>query len=74
MSWLFKVEDPRLPADGLWEVGFYEPDGDFMQVYQCTGKGDAAALVHYLNGGSLPQYDSYLHTSHDTKGKQHDNV
>jgi hypothetical protein len=75
MSWVYKIEDAtKVGSRCRWyEVGFYEPDGDFIQVSTMAFQNEAADYVHYLNGGSVPHDESYLHTSkHDRKGKQHD--
>jgi len=37
---------------GLWTVGFYNPDGEFITDSDHDSKEDAAKRVHYLNGGS----------------------
>jgi hypothetical protein len=59
MSWVFQVftnlaskgDDPSDPRH-IWEVGFYDPNGDFIMAYQVPAQSAAADLVHYLNGGS----------------------
>ena len=35
----------------LWTVGFYTPDGDWVPESDYATKEQAAARVHYLNGG-----------------------
>jgi hypothetical protein len=37
---------------GLWTVGFYKPDGEWMPESDQTSEADAAWRVHFLNGGS----------------------
>ena len=36
---------------GLWTVGFYSPDGQWLPESDHTTKESAAKRVHYLNGG-----------------------
>ena len=36
---------------GLWTVGFYDPRGKFVSESDHESSEDAAARVHYLNGG-----------------------
>ena len=36
---------------GLWTVGFYKPDGKFVPESDHDSREEAAARVHYLNGG-----------------------
>lgn len=36
---------------GLWTVGFYSPDGKWHPESDHTSVAEAAARVHYLNGG-----------------------
>lgn len=38
---------------GLWTVGFYKPNGDFVPESDHQSSEDAAKRVHYLNGGVL---------------------
>ncbi|HEY1871522.1 MAG TPA: hypothetical protein VGG71_10715 [Chitinophagaceae bacterium] len=35
-----------------WTVGFFRPDGEFCPVEDFEESNEAAAFVHYLNGGS----------------------
>ena len=35
----------------LWVVGFYAPSGEWIAESDFDNKADAAARVHYLNGG-----------------------
>ena len=37
----------------LYDVGFYDPTGKFYTESRYTAKEEAAARVHYLNGGDL---------------------
>ena len=36
---------------GLWTVGFYAPNGNWVAESDHESKEDAAARVSYLNGG-----------------------
>lgn len=36
---------------GLWTVGFYKPNGDWESESDHSNREEAAARVHYLNGG-----------------------
>ena len=36
---------------GLWTVGFYDPDGNWQTDSDHSNREEAAARVHYLNGG-----------------------
>ncbi len=36
----------------VWTVGFYKPDGDWIPEGDHDSQQDAAARVHYLNGGN----------------------
>ncbi|MBA7694095.1 hypothetical protein ES703_102697 [subsurface metagenome] len=44
--WVYKKSEP-----GLWTVGFYTPDGTFVSESDHPSIEEAAARVHYLNGG-----------------------
>ena len=46
MSWVFVSFE-----SGLWTVGFYKPDGSFEPEGDYVIREEAAARVHYLNGG-----------------------
>lgn len=46
MSWLYQTFEP-----GLWTVGFYTPEGGWVPESDWDDRGDAAARVHWLNGG-----------------------
>lgn len=37
---------------GLWTVGFFKPDGTWESESDHMTREDAAARVHYLNGGT----------------------
>jgi len=37
---------------GLWTVGYYRPDGEFVPESDHHSKGSAQRQVHYLNGGN----------------------
>lgn len=36
---------------GLWSVGFYGPNGEWFPESDYNSPKEAAARVHYLNGG-----------------------
>ena len=36
---------------GLWTVGFYDPNGEWVAESDWGSPEEAAARVHYLNGG-----------------------
>lgn len=44
--WVYIKSEP-----GLWTVGFYRPDGTWNADSDHDDKAEAAARVHYLNGG-----------------------
>ena len=44
----------------LWTVGFYGPDGLFQSESDHGSTGEAAARVHYLNGGRVEEVDEYV--------------
>ncbi len=41
--------------DALWTVGFYSPDGKFQTESDHPTPEEAAARVHYLNGGGAKE-------------------
>jgi len=41
-------------AGGRWEVGFYDPEGEWHEDSWHRTRQEAAARVHYLNGGNVP--------------------
>ncbi len=41
---------------GLWDVGFYTPDGEWVSESDHTDRDEAAKRVAWLNGGSLPEH------------------
>ena len=44
--WVFrKLKD-------MYQVGYYDPDGDFYVGFEYESVVDAAANVHFLNGGN----------------------
>lgn len=57
-SWVYKQTEGGWPLDngtwcrGLWTVGFYTPDGTWLPESDHNSPDDAAARVHYLNGGT----------------------
>lgn len=46
-AWVYQTFEP-----GLWTVGFYTPAGEWVPTSDHDSKEEAAARVHYLNGGS----------------------
>lgn len=44
--WVYLESDP-----GLYTVGYYAPDGEWMPESDHSSSEDAAKRVHYLNGG-----------------------
>jgi len=44
--WVYIKSEPR-----LWTVGFYSPDGKWNPENDYGNPEEAAARVHYLNGG-----------------------
>jgi hypothetical protein len=45
-TWVYVQSEP-----GLWTVGFYDPKGKWHPDKDCNSREEAAARVHYLNGG-----------------------
>jgi hypothetical protein len=45
-TWVYKRTEP-----GLWTVGFYAPDGTWHTDSDHGSPDEAAARVHFLNGG-----------------------
>jgi hypothetical protein len=45
-AWVYMQSEP-----GLYTVGFYKPDGSWEAESDHTSEQQAAARVHYLNGG-----------------------
>ena len=39
-------------ASESWAVGYYDPDGDFLELYEFNNIASAALQTHFLNGGS----------------------
>lgn len=37
----------------LWTVGFYDPQGNWYPESDWESRKEAAARVHYLNGGKV---------------------
>lgn len=50
MSYVYIRSEPN-----LWTVGFYDPSGEWHTDFDYSNPNDAAARVHYLNGGRNPQ-------------------
>lgn len=46
MQYVYIQSEPQ-----LWTVGFYKPNGEWESDSDHSSKEDAAARVHYLNGG-----------------------
>jgi hypothetical protein len=44
--WVYRQTEPA-----LWTVGFYRPDGGWEAESDHGSADEAAARVHYLNGG-----------------------
>ena len=38
-----------------WEVGFYTPQGEFMAESSWEKQKKAREVVHWLNGGNIPE-------------------
>ena len=47
-TWLY-----RRTETNLWTVGFYTPQGDWVPESDHNSPEEAAARVHYLNGGNV---------------------
>lgn len=47
MNYVYIKSEPN-----LWTVGFYNPDGTWVPEKDCSSTIEAAARVHWLNGGS----------------------
>jgi hypothetical protein len=46
---------------GMWEVGYYDPDGYWQPESEHDNANAASQRVHYLNAGvSLPIFYAYL--------------
>lgn len=41
---------------GLWTVGFYKPNGEWVSEKDFASKDKAAERVSWLNGGKEPPY------------------
>jgi hypothetical protein len=53
--YVYKKSEP-----GLWTVGYYAPDGSFHPESDWPSPKEAAARVHWLNGGeALPAKREY---------------
>lgn len=60
-TWVYiQSETPRQnPPNGLYTVGHYEPGTDkWIPESDHSSASEAAARVHYLNGGSAPEWAS----------------
>lgn len=49
-NWVYLRSEPR-----LWTVGFYSPDGKWNPESDWSVAAEAAARVHWLNGGAQEQ-------------------
>ena len=53
--WVFekqtKIDKNTTETRESYEVGFYDPNGYFIGMYEFTERVDAAQKVHFLNGG-----------------------
>lgn len=47
-GWVYILSEPN-----LWTVGFYSPDGEWHSDSDWGKREEAAARVHYLNGGEM---------------------
>ena len=47
--WVFRHW--KLPNEESFDVGYYDPEGDFVELYEFEERIDAAQKVHFLNGG-----------------------
>lgn len=47
VTWVYLRSEP-----GLWTTGFYDPKGKWNPDEDFTSAAEAAARVHYLNGGN----------------------
>lgn len=47
LMWVYKLTESN-----LYTVGFYDPKGEWQPESVHPSKKDAAARVHYLNGGA----------------------
>lgn len=53
MSYVYiQSERPSADSDGVWTVGFFDPRGAWVSESDHGSADDAAARVHYLNGGA----------------------
>lgn len=53
-GWLYVhdgVRGDNGDVHAIWQVGFYDPDGDWKPVSEHDSPEEAAARVSYLNGG-----------------------
>jgi len=48
MKYVYMQTEP-----GLWTVGFYDPNGEWVPESDHKSPEEAAERVHYLNGGKL---------------------
>jgi len=47
VTWVYIKSEPN-----LWTVGFYDPKGEWQPESDHGSTSEAAARVHYLNGGN----------------------
>jgi hypothetical protein len=50
MTWIYRQTEPQ-----LWTVGYYDPGGQWHPESDHSSPAEAAARVHYLNGGSATE-------------------
>jgi hypothetical protein len=47
------IQSEKHEFGGLWTVGFYKPDGEWMPESDHTDLNEAVERVHWLNGGCV---------------------
>ena len=53
MSYVYKASEPQDQyGSGIWTVGYYDPAGSWVAESDHEDRQEAAARVHFLNGGS----------------------
>lgn len=48
MNWVI-----RKIGTAFWQVGYYDPKGEWIFCFEYKNITDAATQVHYLNGGEV---------------------
>ena len=46
--WVFRINGDT----EVYEVGYYDPEGNYYMGFEYASRVDAAQNVHFLNGGS----------------------